>query len=49
MIVPDFVGHNFSVHNGKQFISCVITENMVGTGWRICADAHLPQARRGDR
>lgn len=30
MIVPDFVGHNFSVHNGKQFISVFITENMVG-------------------
>ncbi len=30
MIVPDFVGHTFSVHNGKNFISVFVTENMVG-------------------
>lgn len=30
MIVPDFVGHTFMVHNGKNFISVFVTENMVG-------------------
>lgn len=30
MIAPDFVGHTFGVHNGKQHISIFITENMVG-------------------
>ncbi|MBU0580187.1 MAG: 30S ribosomal protein S19 [Candidatus Margulisbacteria bacterium] len=30
MIVPDFIGHTFDVHNGKKFISVFITENMVG-------------------
>jgi small subunit ribosomal protein S19 len=30
MIVPDFVGHTFSVHNGKAFITVFVTENMVG-------------------
>ncbi len=30
MIIPDFVGHTFLVHNGKQFIPVFITENMVG-------------------
>ena len=30
MIMPDFVGHTFSVHNGKVFINVFITENMVG-------------------
>ncbi|GIW78430.1 MAG: 30S ribosomal protein S19 [Gemmatales bacterium] len=29
-IVPDFVGHTFLVHNGKQFIKVFITEDMVG-------------------
>lgn len=29
-ISPDFVGHTFAVHNGKQFIPVFITENMVG-------------------
>lgn len=30
MIVPDFVGHTFLVHNGKTFITVFVTENMVG-------------------
>ena len=30
MITPDFVGHTFMVHNGKDFISVYVTENMVG-------------------
>ncbi len=30
MVTPDFVGHTFMVHNGKDFISVYVTENMVG-------------------
>ena len=30
LIIPDFVGHTFLVHNGKSFISVYVTENMVG-------------------
>ena len=30
MVLPEFVGHTFAVHNGKNFISVFITENMVG-------------------
>ncbi len=30
MIVPEFVGHTFAVHNGKVFIQVFVTENMVG-------------------
>jgi small subunit ribosomal protein S19 len=30
MIIPDFVGHTFMVHNGKIFNSVFVTENMVG-------------------
>jgi len=29
-ITPDFVGHTFSVHNGKNFMPVFVTENMVG-------------------
>ena len=29
-IPPEFVGHTFAVHNGKQFIPVFVTENMVG-------------------
>ena len=30
MVIPDFVGHTFNVHNGKDFIGVYVTENMVG-------------------
>ena len=30
MIMPDFVGHTFEVHNGKSFATVFVTENMVG-------------------
>jgi small subunit ribosomal protein S19 len=29
-IPPEFVGKTFSVHNGKNFISVYVTEDMVG-------------------
>jgi small subunit ribosomal protein S19 len=28
-IVPDMIGFTFAVHNGKQFISVYITEDMI--------------------
>jgi len=30
MVMPDFVGLTFEVHNGKNFIPVFVTENMVG-------------------
>ena len=30
MVVPEFVGHTFAVHNGKMHVSVYVTENMVG-------------------
>lgn len=30
LIVPDFVGMTFAVHNGKKFVSVFVSENMVG-------------------
>jgi small subunit ribosomal protein S19 len=29
-ILPEFVGHTFSVHNGNKFIPVYVSENMVG-------------------
>ena len=29
-IYPEFVGHTFAVHNGKEFIPVYVTEDMVG-------------------
>jgi len=30
MILPEFVGLTFAVHNGKKFITVFVSENMVG-------------------
>jgi len=30
VIVPDFVGQTFAVHNGKNHVPVYVTENMVG-------------------
>ncbi len=29
-IVPDFIGHTFMIHNGKNFMKLFVTEDMVG-------------------
>ena len=29
-IVPDFIGHTFLIHNGRQFTKLFVTEDMVG-------------------
>ena len=29
-IVPDFIGHTFMIHNGKNFAKLFVTEDMVG-------------------
>ena len=30
MVIPDFVGYTFAVHNGRDFRQVYITEDMVG-------------------
>lgn len=30
LILPEFVGLTFAVHNGKKFVEVFVTENMVG-------------------
>jgi len=30
MVVPQFIGHTFAVHNGKDHLTVFVTENMVG-------------------
>ncbi len=29
-VIPEFIGHTFMVHNGRAFIKCYVTEDMVG-------------------
>jgi len=30
LILPEFVGHTFMVHNGRTFLKVYVTEDMVG-------------------
>ncbi|MBK8098922.1 MAG: 30S ribosomal protein S19 [Planctomycetes bacterium] len=30
VIIPEFVGHTFNVHNGRAFLKVYVTEDMVG-------------------
>ncbi len=30
VILPEFIGHTFAVHNGRKFVPVYVTENMVG-------------------
>jgi small subunit ribosomal protein S19 len=30
VILPEFVGHTFQVHNGRTFLKVYVTEDMVG-------------------
>jgi small subunit ribosomal protein S19 len=30
MIVPEFIGHNFEIYNGKKWIPLFVTEELVG-------------------
>lgn len=30
VVMPEFIGYTFAVHNGKKFIPVYVTENMIG-------------------
>ena len=46
-IVPDFIGHTFSVHNGKKFTRVFVTEDMVGHRLGEFAPTRLFRAHGG--
>src|SRR5207253_10065769 len=48
-IVPDFVGHTFMIHNGRQFIKLFVTEDMVGNKLGEFAPTRLFRGHSGGR
>jgi small subunit ribosomal protein S19 len=48
-IVPEFVGHTFMVHNGKQFLRVYVTEDMVGHKLGEFAPTRLFRGHAGKR
>jgi len=48
-IVPEFVGHTFLVHNGRQFMRLYVTEDMVGHKLGEFAPTRLFKGHSGGR
>ena len=49
MVVPEMVGHTIAVHNGRQHIPVLVTENMVGHKLGEFAPTRTFKAHSGDR
>lgn len=54
VIVPEFIGHNFEVHNGKKFFPVFVTEDLVGHRFGEFAPtrnfrSHIKDDRKGKR
>ncbi len=48
-ILPQFVGINFAVHNGKKFVSVSVTEGMVGHKFGEFAPTRTFYGHSGDK
>ena len=49
MVVPDMVGLTIAVHNGRQHIPVLVTENMVGHKLGEFAPTRTFKAHSGDK
>lgn len=48
-IIPSFVGTTFGIHNGKKFVSVLITEQMVGHKLGEFASTRIFHSHSGDK
>jgi len=48
-IPPDFIGHTFMVHNGRQHLKVLVTEDMVGHKLGEFAPTRTFKAHSGDK
>lgn len=49
MVVPDMVGFTIAVHNGRQHVPVLVTENMVGHKLGEFAPTRTFKGHSGDR
>ncbi|MCC7478634.1 30S ribosomal protein S19 [bacterium] len=54
MIVPEFLGHNFEVYNGKRWFPVFVTEDLVGHRFGEFAPtrafrSHIKDERKGKK
>ena len=45
-IYPDFIGHTFAVHNGKEFILVYVNQDMVGHKSEECTPNRKSRRQR---
>lgn len=48
-IIPEFVGLNFAIHNGKKFVPLYVTEEMVGMKFGEFSPTRTFTGHSGDR
>ena len=48
-IIPEMIGLTFAVHNGKQFVSVYVTEQMIGHKLGEFASTRLFRGHAADR
>ena len=48
-ILPQFVGVNFAVHNGKKFVPVLVSEGMVGHKFGEFAPTRIFYSHAGDK
>ena len=49
LIVPEFIGHTFLVHDGRKHVSVFVTENMVGHKLGEFAPTRIFRAHSGSK
>jgi small subunit ribosomal protein S19 len=49
MVIPDMVGLTIAIHNGRQHIPVLVTENMVGHKLGEFSPTRLFKSHSGDR
>ena len=49
MVLPEFIGLTIAVHNGKQHVPVLVSENMVGHKLGEFAPTRLFKSHSGDR
>ena len=49
-ILPEFIGHSFEIHNGKNFLPISVTEEMVGYKFgEFSSTRHKPKQKKGKK
>jgi small subunit ribosomal protein S19 len=49
-ILPEFIGHSFEIHNGKNFLPLTVTDEMVGHKFgEFSSTRNKPKPKKGKK